>query len=114
MHVTGEGRATDIGSFLNPDDRESFAKSFGGALATERDLLTLLDMILTQSRRIASADAGSLYLVEKQEDRSKNGKAGRRVPTFPFFSCFFLLASFFSLVAIMLRLVRPGHIHADV
>ncbi|MBN8933321.1 DUF2244 domain-containing protein [Agrobacterium sp. CMT1] len=36
MHVTGEGRATDIGSFLNPDDRESFAKAFGGALATVR------------------------------------------------------------------------------
>ncbi|OHV84763.1 DUF2244 domain-containing protein [Rhizobium sp. LCM 4573] len=34
MHVTGEGRGTDIGSFLNPDDRESFAKAFGGALAT--------------------------------------------------------------------------------
>ncbi|MCZ7446962.1 DUF2244 domain-containing protein [Agrobacterium rhizogenes] len=36
MHVTGEGRATDIGSFLNPDDRESFARAFGGALATVR------------------------------------------------------------------------------
>ncbi|WP_209087718.1 DUF2244 domain-containing protein [Agrobacterium tumefaciens] len=36
MHVTGEGRATDIGSFLNPDDRESFAKAFGSALATVR------------------------------------------------------------------------------
>ncbi len=34
MYVTGEGRATDIGSFLNPDDRESFAKAFMGALAT--------------------------------------------------------------------------------
>ncbi len=34
MHVTGEGRATDIGSFLNPDDRESFAKAFRNALAT--------------------------------------------------------------------------------
>lgn len=36
MHVTGEGRMTDIGSFLNPDDRESFAKAFKGALATVR------------------------------------------------------------------------------
>lgn len=36
MHVTGEGRATDIGSFLNPDDRESFARAFGGALSTVR------------------------------------------------------------------------------
>ena len=34
MRVSGEGRATDVGSFLNPDDRESFAKAFTGALAT--------------------------------------------------------------------------------
>ena len=34
MSVTGEGRGTDIGSFLNPDDRESFAKAFKRALAT--------------------------------------------------------------------------------
>ncbi len=34
MYVTGEGRSTDVGSFLNPDDRESFAKAFRGALAT--------------------------------------------------------------------------------
>ncbi|MFB9949372.1 DUF2244 domain-containing protein [Rhizobium puerariae] len=34
MYVTGEGRFTDIGSFLNPDDRESFAKALRGALAT--------------------------------------------------------------------------------
>ncbi|SMC43791.1 DUF2244 domain-containing protein [Rhizobium sp. RU36D] len=36
MHVSGEGRRTDIGSFLNPDDRESFAKAFRGALATAK------------------------------------------------------------------------------
>ena len=34
MYVSGEGRWTDIGSFLNPDDRESFAKAFRGALAS--------------------------------------------------------------------------------
>ncbi|MCM2400695.1 DUF2244 domain-containing protein [Rhizobium sp. S153] len=34
MHVVGEGQRTDIGSFLNPDDRESFARAFKGALAT--------------------------------------------------------------------------------
>ncbi|WP_313604756.1 DUF2244 domain-containing protein [Rhizobium sp.] len=34
MQVTGEGRHTDIGSFLNPDDRESFAKAFRNALTT--------------------------------------------------------------------------------
>ncbi|MEX3010975.1 DUF2244 domain-containing protein [Hoeflea sp. TYP-13] len=36
MRVSGEGRSTEIGSFLNPDDRESFAKAFAGALATVR------------------------------------------------------------------------------
>jgi uncharacterized membrane protein len=34
MYVSGEGRGTDVGSFLNPDDRESFAKAFRGALAS--------------------------------------------------------------------------------
>lgn len=34
MLVAGEGKRTDIGSFLNPDDRESFAKAFRAALAT--------------------------------------------------------------------------------
>lgn len=36
MAVAGEGRRTDIGSFLNPDDRESFSKAFTGALATAK------------------------------------------------------------------------------
>ncbi|MGH7546839.1 MAG: HD domain-containing phosphohydrolase [Gemmatimonadales bacterium] len=39
----------------------------GTALGTERDLNTLLDLILTQARRITSSDAGSLYLVETSE-----------------------------------------------
>ena len=34
MHVSGEGRHTEVGSFLNPDDRESFATAFRNALAT--------------------------------------------------------------------------------
>lgn len=34
MDISGEGRTTDIGSFLNPDDKESFAKAFQSALAT--------------------------------------------------------------------------------
>ncbi|MFZ2099179.1 MAG: DUF2244 domain-containing protein [Oricola sp.] len=36
MRVTGEGRTTPLGSFLNPDDRESFADAFSHALATAR------------------------------------------------------------------------------
>jgi uncharacterized membrane protein len=34
MAVTGEGRRTVLGSFLNPDDRESFARAFSAALAS--------------------------------------------------------------------------------
>jgi len=36
----------------------------GAALGTERDLKSLLELILTQARRITQSDAGSLYLVE--------------------------------------------------
>lgn len=34
MHVVGEGRRTVLGSFLGPDERESFASAFTSALAT--------------------------------------------------------------------------------
>ena len=42
--------------------------SVGVALSTERNLLALLEMILTQARRITSSDAASLYLVERAEN----------------------------------------------
>jgi HD-GYP domain-containing protein (c-di-GMP phosphodiesterase class II) len=44
--------------------------AIGVALGTERDLGTLLDLILTQARRVTSSDAGSLYLVERDESGS--------------------------------------------
>jgi HD-GYP domain-containing protein (c-di-GMP phosphodiesterase class II) len=40
----------------------------GAALSTERDLDTLLGMILKQALRLSSADAGSLYLMERNAD----------------------------------------------
>ena len=43
----------------------------GVALGTERDLKTLLDLILTQARRITQSDAGSLYLVETSDQGVK-------------------------------------------
>jgi HD-GYP domain-containing protein (c-di-GMP phosphodiesterase class II) len=43
----------------------------GVALGTERDLKTLLELILTQARRITQSDAGSLYLVETSEEGFK-------------------------------------------
>jgi uncharacterized membrane protein len=36
MAVEGQGQAVSIGSFLNPDDRESFASAFSTALATAK------------------------------------------------------------------------------
>jgi HD-GYP domain-containing protein (c-di-GMP phosphodiesterase class II) len=45
----------------------------GVALSTERDLLTLLEMILTQSRRITISDAGSLYLIERNGNGASPG-----------------------------------------
>ena len=43
----------------------------GVALGTERDLKTLLELILTQARRITGSDAGSLYLVETTEEGTR-------------------------------------------
>ena len=42
--------------------------SVGVALSTERDLHTLLEMILSQARRITASDAGSLYLIERPDN----------------------------------------------
>jgi uncharacterized membrane protein len=36
MAVEGQGKSVAIGAFLNPDDRESFAQAFAGALATAK------------------------------------------------------------------------------
>lgn len=36
MTVEGQGSSVPIGAFLNPDDRESFARAFGQALATAK------------------------------------------------------------------------------
>ena len=41
--------------------------AIGVALSTQRDLATLLEMILTQATRLTNSDAGSLYLVERDE-----------------------------------------------
>jgi HD-GYP domain-containing protein (c-di-GMP phosphodiesterase class II) len=40
----------------------------GVALSTERDVLQLLEMILSQARRISGSDAGSVYLAESGGD----------------------------------------------
>ena len=45
--------------------------SIGMALTTERDYNALLDLILSNARRLTSSDAGSLYLVETLENEKK-------------------------------------------
>src|SRR5262245_54670773 len=45
--------------------------NIGVALSTERDLLKLGELILRKSREITAADAGSLYLVEGDEEKGK-------------------------------------------
>ncbi|MGH7654176.1 MAG: HD-GYP domain-containing protein [Gemmatimonadaceae bacterium] len=58
-------RATRLGGRSASDVTE--LSRIAVALSTERDLLTLLELILSQARRLSSADAGSLYLVERTE-----------------------------------------------
>ena len=53
----GEDRRRELADFTD----------VGVALGTQRDLLSLLDMILTQARRITCSDAGSLYLAERSD-----------------------------------------------
>jgi len=68
MHAAALGatrRATRLEGRSASDVTE--LSRIGVALSTERDLLTLLELILTQARRLSSADAGSLYLVEHHE-----------------------------------------------
>jgi HD-GYP domain-containing protein (c-di-GMP phosphodiesterase class II) len=56
-HAEAEERARELAELT----------TIGVALSTERDLNTLLELILTQARRVTSSDAGSLYLVERDE-----------------------------------------------
>jgi HD-GYP domain-containing protein (c-di-GMP phosphodiesterase class II) len=51
--------------------------AIGAALSAEHDTEKLLEMILTKSREIARADAGSLYLVEEQVIESDPADAKR-------------------------------------
>jgi HD-GYP domain-containing protein (c-di-GMP phosphodiesterase class II) len=48
--------------------------AIGVALSAERDIEKLLEMILTKSREITGADAGSLYLVERAEENEETGE----------------------------------------
>lgn len=47
----------------------------GAALGTERDLTTLLRLVLHHALRLSGSDAGSLYLVERPADAGDHGGA---------------------------------------
>ena len=53
--------------------------AIGAALSAEHDTEKLLEMILTKSREITRADAGSLYLVEEQPVESDKTQANEEV-----------------------------------
>lgn len=73
---------TDVGTSVNGEVAELEAElarsrsalremsKVGMALMGERDPLSLFALILTQARSLSASDAGSLYLVEKDEDGS--------------------------------------------
>lgn len=52
----------------------------GAALAAECDTATLLALILTKAREITSSDAGSLYIVEPDDESEGEPGAERERP----------------------------------
>ena len=61
----------------------------GAALSEERNLDTLLEMILAQALRLSSSDAGSLYLMERDAQRNPSTlrfklSLNRTLPDLPF------------------------------
>jgi HD-GYP domain-containing protein (c-di-GMP phosphodiesterase class II) len=67
-HIHLLATRTEVNERLAFATREiSDLNQIGAALSAERDTSKLLDLILTKSREITHADAGSLYLVEEAE-----------------------------------------------
>jgi HD-GYP domain-containing protein (c-di-GMP phosphodiesterase class II) len=58
------------GALARKGDELSVLNNLGMQLSAERDITKLLELILKKSREITSADAGSLYLVERAEEGS--------------------------------------------
>ncbi len=61
--LVGERHARQMAADRTRDLTELTA--IGVALSQERDLHTLLELILTQARRLTNSDAGSIYLIER-------------------------------------------------
>lgn len=52
----------------------------GAALGTQHDLGKLLELVLSQARRLTQSDAGSLYLVEREEESGEDADAAAAAP----------------------------------
>ncbi len=63
----------DINSFVGEDQTELIEKllSIGTALSSSNNLQDLLTLILAKSREITYSDAGSVYLINRQESEPK-------------------------------------------
>ncbi len=71
LHAQEERRRTRLELKRAVSDLETLNK-IGVALSTERNTDGLLELILSKSREITSADAGSLYLVEEDQGGPKH------------------------------------------
>ena len=78
MTETGVGEATLLEELERAKEELEQARSelrelnkIGMALMSERNPQKLLDLILTQARRLTTSDGGSIYLVEEGDDGSE-------------------------------------------
>ena len=71
--------------------------AIGVALSTERNLTTVLDLILSQARRLTSSDAASLYLVDREATNGSGNGGGHPHDGEPVRTLRFRLSQNFSL-----------------
>jgi HD-GYP domain-containing protein (c-di-GMP phosphodiesterase class II) len=72
LHTAETWRRERLRTFVVERDRAMAFKmvnEIGIALSAERDPLRLCEMVLSHARQLVAADAGTLYLVEKQDQR---------------------------------------------
>src|SRR4051794_22144607 len=62
-----EAESQDAGSLGRASYELGELLAISRAMSSERDIRTLLDLILAKSRQITGADAGSVYVVEEED-----------------------------------------------
>jgi HD-GYP domain-containing protein (c-di-GMP phosphodiesterase class II) len=74
LHLILRGRADAIVQRMALErsrHENEMMKEIGRALSKQRDIKTLLGIILRRAREVTNADAGSIYIVEGNEDEQK-------------------------------------------